>query len=278
MFKSNLNKKRTNKELERKNEQITQQNDQLVETLNSLSKREKELKEANITKDKFFSIIAHDIKNPFSSILGFSNLLKEDFDNLSREELKKYAGFISESSENLYKLLENLLQWSRSQTNKIEFNPENFDMSGLLKNNVALYKNSAIRKEIKISIDLKNKVEVFADKGMVDVIVRNLLSNAIKFTKKKGRIEISAIENPEKIQIGIIDNGVGIQQSEIAKLFRIDSKVKTAGTDNEQGTGLGLIICKEFVERNGGEIWVESRENIGSRFFFTLPKNKITKS
>ncbi|MCD4695611.1 MAG: tetratricopeptide repeat-containing sensor histidine kinase [Bacteroidales bacterium] len=274
LYKSNLRKKRTNKELKRKNEQITLQKDQLIETLHSLSKREKELEEANITKDKFFSIIAHDIKNPFSSILGFSKLLKEDIDNLNRKEQKKYAEIISESSENLFKLLENLLQWSRAQTNKIEFNPEIFNLPDLLFSNIGIYKNAAIRKEIKIITDFNSRVEVFADKGMADVVIRNLLSNAIKFTKKKGRIEISVIENIDNVQIGIIDNGVGIKQSEIAKLFRIDSMVKSAGTENEMGTGLGLNICKEFVKRNKGEIWVESLENNGSRFFFTLPKIK----
>ncbi|RLD60920.1 MAG: hypothetical protein DRJ05_03665 [Bacteroidetes bacterium] len=272
LYRSNLQKKRTNDELKNKNKQITLQKNQLIETLKFLSKREKELEEANITKDKFFSIIAHDIKNPFTSILGFSNMLRDDFDNLSLAEQKKYAGIISESSENLYKLLDNLLQWSRAQTNRIEFHPEKFDLSILLENNVALYKNAALKKKIEIIPDFKSGVNIFADKSMADVVIRNLLSNAIKFTKLNGRIKISAIENIDKVKIGIIDNGVGIEKSKIKKLFRIDSKVKSEGTDNEQGTGLGLIICKEFVERNGGKIWVESKKNMGSSFFFSLPK------
>jgi signal transduction histidine kinase len=278
LYKSNLRKKKVNSELERKNEQITLQRNQLVETLKFLSAREKELNEANVTKDKFFSIIAHDIKNPFSTILGFSKLLSDDFDEIGQEDQKKYAGIISESSENLYKLLENLLQWSRAQTNRIEFKPEKFDLTQLLGNNVALYKNAAFKKEIEIIIDFEGNIGVYADKSMADVVIRNLISNAIKFTKKKGKIEIRVVGNPETVQVGIIDNGVGIKQSEIRKLFRIDSKVKSSGTDNEQGTGLGLIICKEFVERNGGRIWAESTEGKGSGFFFTLPKQERPKA
>jgi signal transduction histidine kinase len=276
LYISNLRKKKVNSELERKNEQITLQKNQLVETLKFLSAREKELNEANVTKDKFFSIIAHDIKNPFSSILGFSKLLSDDFDGISKEDQKKYAGIISESSENLYKLLENLLQWSRAQTNRIEFKPETFDLTQLLGNNVALYKNAAFKKEIEIIIDFEDNIGVYADKSMADVVIRNLISNAIKFTKKRGKIEIRVVVYSETVQVGIIDNGVGIRQSEIQKLFRIDSQVKSTGTDNEQGTGLGLIICKEFVERNGGRIWAESTEGKGSGFYFTLPKYKST--
>jgi len=202
-------------------------------------------------------------------------LLKDNFDELSREEQKKYAEMISESSGNLFKLLENLLQWARAQTNKIEYKPENFELSQLLQDNFSLYKNQALKKDIELIADFKSEIMVFADKGMTDVVIRNLLSNAIKFTKKSGRVEISVHENSEYVRIGIIDNGVGIKQQEAEKLFRIDSKVKTAGTDNEQGTGLGLIICKEFVERNEGEIWVESAVNMGSKFFFTLPKSAV---
>ncbi|MEA3443779.1 MAG: HAMP domain-containing sensor histidine kinase, partial [Bacteroidota bacterium] len=261
-----------NRELNIKNEQITLQKDKLIEALKHLSRREKELKEANITKDKFFSIIAHDIKNPFSSILGFSNLLNDRFYDYSNEEVKKYIGIISESSENLYNLLENLLQWSRAQTNKIEFHPKKFNIAQLLMSNVALYKNTAIKKEIEIFTDFNSSIEVDADQDMADVVIRNLLSNAIKFTRKKGRIKIIAAEQKDKVEIAIIDNGVGIEKFELNKLFRIDSQIKSSGTDNEKGTGLGLHICKEFVEKNNGKIWVESEENNGSSFYFTLPK------
>jgi signal transduction histidine kinase len=236
-----------------------------------IRKINRELEEANTSKDKFFSIIAHDIKNPFQSILGFSNLLENDFENFSRDELKKMASMIAESSESLLKLLENLLQWSRAQSNRLEISPEYFPISEVIEANVALYKNPASRKNIQIAIDTDPSVQVYADREMIDFVVRNLLSNAVKFTRPEGKIAINTSRSKHKIIIGVIDNGIGISSQNIDKLFSIESEAKISGTDNEQGTGLGLIVCKEFVDKNGGEIWVESDTNTGSKFYFSIP-------
>ncbi len=234
------------------------------------------LRENNITKDKFMSIIAHDLKNPFGAILGFSDVLHKNFETYDIKTQKKYIGLIHKEIENTYKLLENLLLWSRSQRKKIEFKPKKINLFLKVFDTSEFLSQLAKNKSIKLTNTISLNDHVFADKDMLSTILRNLISNAIKFTPKGGKIIISAEtktrnKNLRQIEISVKDTGVGISKEMLAKLFDITENTSTKGTENERGTGLGLILCKEFVEKHGGKIWVESEEGKGSEFIFTLP-------
>lgn len=239
-----------------------------------LIKSEKKLKEANAMKDKFFSIVAHDLKNPFSSILGFSNLLYEAYDNFEEKQRKAFIKNICESAENTFKLLQNLLEWSRTQTGNIEYSPKTIDINHLVNENLGIFKSSLLNKKITAQADIPPESKAFADENMINTVLRNLISNAIKFTNIEGSIKISAINNGNLITINVRDNGTGIEEENISKLFRIDDQFRASGTLNETGSGLGLLLCKEFVEKNHGEIKAESSRGEGSVFSFTLPLNK----
>jgi len=238
-----------------------------------------QLSELNATKDKLFSIIAHDLKSPFNSMLGFSKILDEEFDKYDTERKKKFISIVNQGLKHTYKLLENLLYWSRSQRGTIDFRPEKINMYLLFKETSELLNQSAENKSIKLINKLPEYIFVDADKDMLSTIIRNLLSNSIKFTPKGGEIKVIAklIEtnnNRDFVEIKIKDNGIGIPKEIQTKLFDIGENTQTKGTENETGTGLGLILCKEFVEKHGGNIWVESEEGKGSDFKFTLPLNK----
>ena len=258
---------------------IQKQNKELSELNKSLEKkvgeRTYELQELNNTKDKFFSIIAHDLKNPFNALLGFSQHLVEEYENTSGEEIKEMLYAMKEASENAYKLLQNLLEWSRSQTGRISWNPGKLFMESLISENIDILKKAAINKNLKFEVDLPDVLIAYADENMVKTIIRNLLSNAIKYSYEGGKITVSGKVDSNYIRICIADQGVGIDEEGKKKLFRIDSDYSTTGTANEEGTGLGLILCKEFVEKNKGEIWVESEKGKGSKFCFTLPEKKV---
>jgi signal transduction histidine kinase len=228
------------------------------------------LREANATKDKFFSIIAHDLKNPLHSMIGFSDLLENQFDEITDEKKKRYIQNINLASKNLFKLLVNLLEWARLQTGSIEFDPAQFDLNTLIEDVLDQFKVQTDQKEILLSSTMEDSTMVFADYNMVDAVVRNLLSNAIKFTPNGGEISVSKVENTDHWEIAVKDTGVGIDLEDQEKLFDLSSKYSTFGTNNEMGTGLGLGLCKEFVERCGGQIWVSSEKNGGSIFRFTL--------
>lgn len=272
LIRSNKARKETNKILEGKNRQIVLQKDQLVETLHFLSQREHNLAEANATKDRFFSIIAHDLKNPFTGILGFSKILNDDFDQLSEAEQRQYISYINESSDQLYKLLDNLLQWARAQLNQIDPKPEQIAIGRLVNNCVLLYKNIARNKNIHIEYDPRCNLTAYADPGMMETIMRNLLSNAIKFSPHDGVIKISASKVGKHTEITVSDSGIGMSDEEQLKLFKIDVRLQKKGTASEQGSGLGLIICKEFVERNHGSVRLQSKKGVGSQFTITLPE------
>ena len=240
-----------------------------------LIKSEIELKNLNAMKDKFFSIVAHDLKNPFNSILGLSNMLYEayeDFDDVQRKEFLKN---IVQSSENTFKLLQNLLEWSRTQTGKIEYSPSTIDISLLINENISIFSSAAKNKNIRILSFVPVNTRVFADENMIKTVIRNLLSNAIKFTKSSGKVEITALPFDNQMKVTISDTGVGIRPEDLERLFRIDDQYKTNGTFEEEGSGLGLILCKELVEKNGGKVWVESELNVGSKFNFSLPVASI---
>lgn len=238
-----------------------------------LQENQKELQELNATKDKFFSIIAHDLKGPFGSIMGLSELLLRNLEKFTPEKSKMFIKGIYDSTQNTYKLLENLLEWARSQTGKIQFSPDNLVLETLVIHLIDIAQNQAENKKIEIGYTINEGIVAFADKNMVNTVLRNLLSNAIKFTPESGKVTIKAlIRNEKEILVSVTDTGIGIPQHRIDELFEISEKKSTYGTNREKGTGLGLILCKDFVERNDGKIWVESTESKGSTFFFTLPR------
>ncbi len=238
-----------------------------------LRESEIKLKELNASKDKFFSIIGHDLKSPFNAIVGFSNLLVEQIKRKDIEGIDEYANIILKSSNKAMDLLTNLMEWARMQTGRIVCKPEYFDMVNCINKEALLLNFIAWQKSINIKNNLPHEMTVFADKDMISTVLRNLISNAIKFTMPGGEIVISALEKQNKIIFSVSDSGVGISKNSIEKLFQIDQSYSTPDTNKNTGTGLGLILCKEFVEKNKGKIWVESDEGKGSTFFFTLPYN-----
>ncbi|MCF8302701.1 MAG: tetratricopeptide repeat protein [Bacteroidales bacterium] len=244
--------------------------DSIVTDITSRKEMEEQLREANATKDKFLSIIAHDLKVPFNAIMGFSELLNENFDDLDDDEKKSYAKNIISASESAYKLLENLLEWSRAQTGRLEIRPELIDLSVLANNSIKVMKSGMKEKDIKIRSHIKFGTTAWADENTINTVIRNLLSNAIKFTPDKGKIELNAETKGEQVIVSVADTGSGIAEDQIPNLFRIDKKVDNENS-NEEGTGLGLILCKEFVAHNGGEIWLESEKGKGTTFYFSLP-------
>ena len=240
-----------------------------------ISKINEALNEMNATKDKFFSIIAHDLKNPFNSILGFSDLLLDNLENISPEKLFKMVTTINSSAKSAYKLLENLLEWARTQTGKIEFRQERTSLKSVFDSALEITQGIALNKNISLGFELAEDFEVFVDRNMVSTILRNLITNSIKYTNKGGNIRVVSRQDDYQSSISVIDNGVGIDPVIIGKLFKISEKVSTAGTEKEGGTGLGLLLCKEFVEKHGGHIGVKSELGKGSEFTFTLPLFRI---
>ncbi len=261
IIKSYADKKRLNNELQKINDQMLGQNEKLTEL--------------NSTKDKFFSIIGHDLKGPLNSLSSFSHLLINHTASLSEEEIRTLARELDKSLKNLFELLDNLLGWARSQTGRIQFKPENFPISNVIKENIQLLSKAAINKKINIEILAEEDIMVFADINSVRTIVRNLLSNAIKFTNRDGIISFSVDKWKDDVEIGIRDTGVGMTSTDQLKIFSISSKHTTLGTNKEKGTGLGLILCKEFTEKNNGSISVVSEVGVGTTFKFTLPKSNV---
>jgi len=240
----------------------------------ALIKSEAELKELNVTKDKLFSIIAHDLRSPFNSILGFSELLIENLQVFETEESEEYLGIINSSAKNTLVLLDNLLNWAKAQTGQINFSPEKAVLASVIQEIFELSNLSAKNKNIVLNHIPSEEIEVLADLNMLKTVLRNLISNAIKFTNSNGKIDVYALQNDNFIEIAVSDNGVGMNEETRNKLFSIETNETTLGTANEQGSGLGLLLCKEFVEKHGGKIWVESELGKGSVFKFTLPLNK----
>jgi len=233
---------------------------------------------ANATKDKFFKIISHDLRSPFNSILGFSNLLNAQYDSFDDMERKDLIQNIDKSATYAYNLLENLLSWSRTQTNEIKINKENFNLNKLVEKSVSPYLSNANSKNISIVNSINPELTVFVDENTALTFIRNIVSNAIKFTHKGGKINIDANIDQNRIKIYIKDTGVGMSPEVLGKLFKIDKDISREGTNHEKGTGLGLILSKEFVEKNGGSIIVKSQENKGSEFIISLPLNPNTEN
>lgn len=243
----------------------------ILEQKNQIEHYSKELQNTNNSKDKFFSIIAHDLKGPFNSLLGFSELLSEEIEAGDITNTKKFVSIIHEKLNETYNLLINLLEWAQSQTERIKFTPQKISIYKAVNEITKLFSEQAAKKNIKLEVNISEDFEVFADVNMLNTIFRNLVSNAIKFTKKNGKVTIAAYLKNNTIEINVKDTGLGMAASAIEKLFSIATNESTPGTSGEKGTGLGLILCKEFVEMHKGEIWVESELGNGSVFYFTIP-------
>lgn len=237
----------------------------------AIKKFSEELKELNTTKDKFFSIIAHDLKNPFITILGFSDILLADYNELSDEERKFYIEEMEKSANLSHNLLQNLLQWSRAQTGRIEYKPRKLQLVEIVGEIFQLLGNTAKEKGIGLIQEISRELYVTADEDMLNTILRNLLTNAVKFSNEDSTIRVNARLDDKFVQIEVIDVGTGMDQDTIDNLFRLDTTNSKLGTSGETGTGLGLILCKEFVEKHNGNIWVSSELGKGSTFNFTLP-------
>ncbi len=244
--------------------------EQLRESQESISQYNKELKQLNATKDKFFSIIAHDLKSPFQAFLNLNTFLVERFDRYSKEEIIELITEMGNTANNLFKLLENLLSWSRIQMGKMLFEPNVFPVDQLVGMTIDFLEATAKTKEIEVVTEIPESLTVFADPDMFGAVVRNLVSNAIKFTNPGGIVRVVAKAAGEQVEIAVIDSGVGMSPEVFEKLFRIDTSYSTPGTANEKGTGLGLILCKEMVAKHKGEIWVESEVGVGTTFYFKL--------
>ncbi len=258
---------KTNELLARVNTHI-----QLKLVQEQLSRINEEIQEANENKDKLLSIIAHDLRNPFSVLITFSKLIMDSFEEFSKEDILTYMKSFYETSKQGYSLLDNLLKWSKSQTGKMDIIPDSFEINDLVEETITLLNSQALNKHINLKNNVPEHILAFADINMVLTVLRNLITNAIKFTNEGGNVHISAEQNEKHVKISIIDDGVGMEAEDIDKLFRIDIKHSTSGTIGERGTGLGIILCKEFIEKNNGELLVESKPNVGSTFSFTLPK------
>lgn len=243
----------------------------LIMLTSKLAESEMKLRELNASKDRFFSIISHDIKNHFAAILGLSRLLTKPAYNDDPEKRMETATNLHESSKKLYSLLENLLEWAKLQKDEIVIEPTDFIIHTIVQEAIELISLKAETKSITISNYIDENKKVFADKNMIKTVLRNLVNNAVNFTNNDGQVILESTLEGNELIIRVIDNGVGINSENIHKLFRIDDKVIGRTTEGEKGSGLGLILCREFVEKNGGNIWVESEPSKGSVFSFSLP-------
>jgi signal transduction histidine kinase len=250
-------KKKTNEQLTRTNELIEQQ--------------KSELSKINSTKDRLFSIIAHDLKNPFGNLMNVTDMIMKEFDNLSQDELKELVESVNRSTKSSYRLLENLLLWSRSQKGYLKYNPELIDVEKVINENFNLYSEMAKDKNVKLDFIQKEKVFAYADLNMIDAVLRNLINNAVKYSHQNGVVKVSTFAENNKTIVCIEDEGIGIPENEIVKIFSLEEKPIQSGTGGERGTGLGLIICKEFIDINKGEINIESTINKGTKICLILP-------
>ncbi|WP_051633204.1 sensor histidine kinase [Thermonema rossianum] len=250
---------------------LEEKNKELEEKKKELEEQARYLEQLNATKDRFFSILAHDIKGPLNSLTAFLDIMSNHLDEMSKEDIQFMSSSLNRSVKNLYQLLENVLSWSRSQMGVIEYNFEELPLKNIVKENLQLLHMSASNKGIELRDEVPSDLVVYADRPSLNTIIRNLLSNAIKFTGEGGEVTVGASVNGHKAVVFVRDTGVGMPKEIQERLFKVDKRVSTKGTANETGTGLGLILVKEFVERNGGEIWVESQVDVGTTFYFTLP-------
>jgi len=240
-----------------------------------IQNQKNELMMLNATKNKFLSIIAHDLRNPLNNLLGFGELLERNILNYTQEKQLSFVKIMNDTTNNILRLLENLLAWAQSQTGKLTPKPESIRISKIANWAISVLELDALRKELVIENKLDKETLVFADFQMISTIIRNLLSNAIKFSKKGGYISIHSEAQDQFELITVKDHGVGMEEESLERMFKIEENISTTGTANEKGSGLGLILCREFVEKNGGKIGVKSQLNLGAEFYFSLPKESL---
>ncbi|MEJ2596280.1 MAG: ATP-binding protein, partial [bacterium] len=252
-------------------ERISERTAEIARKNRYLEEQATKLNELNAMKDTFFSILAHDLKNPFASLYSLSELAVKNHEEMDEEEKLTLLTKINKSTDLIYNLLDNLLTWSRSQKGDIDYTPELFNLSQLVKFNIDLHQVPAEKKGIRFETEIPGDLSVFGDRQMISTVLRNLINNAIKYSHSGGTIELSSAMKDGFVEVMVRDEGIGLSEENAEKIFRIDAKYKSHGTSGEKGTGLGLIICKEFVEKNGGQIWCESQEGKGTRFYFTIP-------
>lgn len=250
-------------------------NQKLIESEYKLRRTNNDLIQSNNEKDKFFSIIAHDLKSPFSGFLGLLDMLNDDSDEIGEDDRKHMISALDNSAKNLFSLLENLLEWSRIKRDAIKYYPRNIKISKPLESILSLLNPQAVIKDIEIVNNIDIDQEILADEMMITTILRNLISNAIKFTYPGGKIELNSNLSNDFFQITVSDNGMGMDEDTLGKLFKIDEQITNLGTSSEKGTGLGLILCKEFTRILGGNIEVESKLNEGSKFILSLPNKNL---
>lgn len=271
---------RFNEELQLNKEMLEEKIVQLDNLNEQLTDSEKKLKELNDSKDKFFSIIAHDLRSPFNGLLGFSDFLANEIEDLEKDQIKKFAGEINKAANNLFKLLNNLLDWSRLQIGSMQFQPQKLDLTDIAAEIISLMKSNAIKKNIELINNIKKSTEVYADNNMAHSILRNLVSNAIKFTENGGFVKLSVKDLGKFVEVSVYDNGVGIPEEKIPNIFKIGHYKSTLGTSDEKGSGLGLILCYDFIKLHHGTINCQSvtgdPEKRGTKFYFTLPKSDIS--
>ena len=243
-----------------------------VKTHIKLRRQSIELQELNVTKDRFFSIIAHDLRGPMGGFMGLTDLLTEELNNMSIAEIQEFLGSMRDSATNLFKLLENLLQWARVQQGGIILSRERILFRQIITESLEMIQESAKKKGITIVCDISDQLEVFADSNLIQTVIRNIVSNAVKFSTRGGTVNITAkTTEDESVEISVKDMGIGMNQNMVESLFRLDVKNGRPGTEGEQSTGLGLLLCKEFIEKHGGNISVESEVGKGSVFTFNIP-------
>ncbi len=241
--------------------------------ITSIKKAEIELRELNAAKDKFFSILAHDLRSPLSSFVGATEILSEDILTMEKVEIKGIIERMKISATNIYSLLENLLEWSGLMRNRMDFSPEKFNLKNKVEACTGILSENAVKKRIEMEIMIPDDTELIADKHMFDGIIRNLVSNAIIFTPMRGKVTITTdYESDQSIKISIRDTGIGMPPELIRKLFLLTEKTSRAGTEGEPSSGLGLVLCKEFIVKHSGKIWVESEVGKGSTFSFVIPQ------
>jgi len=257
--------------LYKKNKKLKMFLDELYQKNQIINQQNTELASVNAQKDKFFSIIAHDLKSPFNSILGFSEMLKDEARDLDIDSIVQYASIINSSALHTFELLENLLDWARMKQGRIPFEPQKFLLNSLVNTEFEGLRNNADQKNIQLINNIHENLIINADENMISTVMRNLISNAIKFTPKGGQVKVEVEVEDSQVIISVSDTGIGMKPETIEKLFKIETSFTTRGTENEKGTGLGLLLCKEFIEKHEGKIWVESEEGKGSTFSFSLP-------
>lgn len=243
----------------------------LKQAREKLKAANEELKIANATRDKLFSIIAHDLRGPVSSLAGILEIIETQPEFLEKKNRASFFGELGASAKNLFHLIENLLSWAKNQRNIIRYRPESILINNLVESNIELFSAAAKEKGIDLRSEMEDRLVAYADVDMIMTVIRNLVSNAIKFTPENGNIRVGAALGEGCVKVTVSDDGVGVSCENMRKLFQIREHYSTYGTRNEKGSGLGLLLCKEFVEKNGGKIWAESELSQGSRFTFTLP-------